>query len=189
MAEESAESVEQPSMAHQIQFLGFCVGEEEYGVDILSVEEIRSWEPVSRIPKAPPHEIGVINLRGSIVPIIDLRKKFALSRADYTPTTVVIVLKVGHRIMGIVVDSVSGVIEVDERSIQTSQAFSEKLRAEYVSGLISVNNRMVVLLDIDSLLALDFGYGQTEGKPEISVESGAGEKTCSTKQWSITHEN
>lgn len=141
-------------MGLPVQFLGFCLADEEYGVDILKVQEIRSWEPVSRIPNAPAHEKGVVNLRGSIVPIIDLREKFGLAHVEYTPTTVVIILQVGHRIMGVIVDSVSSVIEVEEGNIQKAPKFGTKVNAEYIEGLISVNNRMVVLLNIDTLLAL-----------------------------------
>jgi purine-binding chemotaxis protein CheW len=97
----------------------------------------------------------VINLRGSIIPIIDLREKFGSSRVEYTPTTVVIVLQVGPRIIGVVVDSVSNVINVDKRSIQKKPEVGVQMNLEYISGLISVNNRMVVLLNIDTLLKLD----------------------------------
>ncbi len=145
----------QTAQEHQVQFLGFCVGDEEYGVDILKVQEIRSWEPVTRIPNAPVYEKGVINLRGSIIPIIDLREKFGVRRIEYTATTVVIVLQAGHRIMGVVVDSVSNVIDVDKQSIQKPPEVGSKMNADYINGLISVNNRMVVLLNIDTLLTLE----------------------------------
>ncbi len=141
------------------QYLSFVLGKEEYGVDILRVQEIRSWEPVSRIPNVPFYEKGVVNLRGAIVPIIDLRERFALSKAEYTPLTVVVVLQTGDysktRIMGVVVDSVSDVISVEKAEIQSAPDFGTKVSNEFISGLVSVNERMVMLLDVDKLLKLE----------------------------------
>jgi purine-binding chemotaxis protein CheW len=139
--------------------LSFVLGKEEYGVDILRVQEIRSWEPVSRVPNVPLYEKGVVNLRGAIVPIIDLRERFALSKVEYTPLTVVVVLQTGSgshtRIMGVVVDSVSDVISVDKSEIQGAPDFGTKVSNEFINGLVSVNERMVMLLDVDKLLTLD----------------------------------
>lgn len=139
--------------------MSFTLGKEEYGVDILRVQEIRSWEPVSRIPNVPAYEKGVVNLRGAIVPIIDLRERFDLGHSQYTPLTVVVVLqaKVGEktRVMGVVVDAVSDVIDVEKKSIQSSPNFGAKVSTEFINGLVSVNQRMVMLLDVDKLLKLD----------------------------------
>lgn len=144
---------------NNMQFLSFTLGNEEYGVDILRVQEIRSWEPVSRIPNVAAYEKGVVNLRGSIVPIIDLRERFNLGGAEYTPLTVVVVLQTGDgskiRITGVVVDSVSDVVDVDKAVIQTVPDFGAKVSTEFISGLVSVNGRMVMLLDVDKLLKLD----------------------------------
>jgi len=142
------------------QFLSFTLGEEEYGVDILSVQEIRSWEPVSRIPNVPSYEKGVVNLRGAIVPIIDLRERFGLAHLDYTTLTVVVVLQAKvesdkTRIMGVVVDSVSDVINVDKKTIQSAPNFGTKVSTEFINGLASVNERMVMLLDVEKLLKLE----------------------------------
>lgn len=142
-----------------IQYLSFVLGKEEYGVDILRVQEIRSWEPVSRVPNVPLYEKGVVNLRGAIVPIIDLRERFSLSKVEYTPLTVVVVLQTGSgshtRIMGVVVDSVSDVISVDKSEIQGAPDFGTKVSNEFINGLVSVNERMVMLLDVDKLLTLE----------------------------------
>lgn len=123
------------------------------------MQEIRSWEPVSRIPNVPSYEKGVVNLRGAIVPIIDLRERFQLGRSEYTPLTVVVVLQVHvgdkTRVMGIVVDTVSDVIDVDKKAIQSSPNFGTKVSTEFISGLVSVNKRMVMLLDVDKLLKLE----------------------------------
>lgn len=155
-ATEQAETLSQSEMA---QFLSFSLGQEEYAVDVLRVQEIRSWEPVSRVPNVPAHEIGVINLRGAIVPIIDLRERFQLGVTQYTSLTVVVVLQVHRaekiRVMGVVVDTVSDVIDVDKSLIQSAPDFGAKVSTEFINGLVSVNQRMVMLLDVDKLLKLD----------------------------------
>lgn len=144
---------------NSVQYLSFALGKEEYGVDILRVQEIRSWEPVSRIPNVPFYEKGVVNLRGSIVPIIDLRERFNLKYAEYTLLTVVVVLQTidagKTQTMGVVVDSVSDVINVDKTKIQAAPDFGTKVSNEFISGLVSVNERMVMLLDVDKLLRLE----------------------------------
>ncbi len=141
------------------QFLSFTLGKEEYGVDILRVQEIRSWEPVSRIPNVPSYEKGVVNLRGAIVPIIDLRERFHLGHSHYTPLTVVVVLQAliqdKTRVMGVVVDAVSDVVDVDKKTIQSAPNFGAKVSTDYITGLVSVSGRMVMLLDVDKLLKLD----------------------------------
>jgi purine-binding chemotaxis protein CheW len=154
-----ADEVTQKSSDTTIQYLSFVLGKEEYGVDILRVQEIRSWEPVSRVPNVPHYEKGVVNLRGAIVPIIDLRERFSLSKAEYTPLTVVVVLQTGSgsltRIMGVVVDSVSDVISVERNEIQGAPDFGTKVSNEFINGLVSVNERMVMLLDVDKLLIIE----------------------------------
>ena len=145
--------------AASLQFLSFTLGQEEYGVDILRVQEIRSWEPVSRIPNVPAYEKGVVNLRGAIVPIIDLRERFNLGQSVYSELTVVVVLQaqIGDktRVMGIVVDAVSDVVNVNKKHIQAAPSFGAKVSTEFINGLVEVEGRMVMLLDIDKLLVLD----------------------------------
>lgn len=141
------------------QYLSFVLDNEEYGVDILRVQEIRSWEPVSRIPNVPFYEKGVVNLRGAIVPIIDLREKLRIKFKEYTPLTVVVVLQTNDgnktRTMGVVVDSVSDVITIDKAKIQETPDFGTKASNEFINGLVSVNEQMLVLLDVDKLLKLE----------------------------------
>ena len=153
------EQIDKKTLDSSAQFLSFTLGKEEYGVDILRVQEIRSWEPVSRIPNVPDYEKGVVNLRGAIVPIIDLRERFQLGRSQYSPLTVVVVLQAlirdKTRVIGVVVDSVSDVIDVDKKNIQTAPNFGAKVSTEFINGLVSVNGRMVMLLDVDKLLKLD----------------------------------
>lgn len=154
---------------NDVQYLSFALDNEEYGVDILRVQEIRSWEPVSRIPNVPRYEKGVVNLRGSIVPIIDLREKLGIKYTEYTPLTVVVVLQATDgnkktRTMGVVVDSVSDVINLDKTKIQDSPDFGAKVNSEFINGLVSVNDRMVILLDVDKLLKLEELEGQESGE-------------------------
>src|SRR5690606_11527659 len=138
------------------QVLTFTLGEETYGVDILRVQEIRGFSPVTRIPQAPRHVLGVLNLRGSIVPIVDLRMRFELEHAQYTPLTVIIVLSVesthGRRDFGVVVDGVSDVIDVALDEVRPPPQFGEQVRTEFIAGLSAVAGRMVMLLDIDKLI-------------------------------------
>lgn len=141
------------------QYLTFLMAEEEYGVDILSVQEIRGWESVTPVPNSPKHVKGVINLRGTIVPIIDLRAKFNLDVIEYGPLTVVIVLKVTlgntDRVMGIVVDAVSDVYGLSLEDMQTAPDLGDHINTNYIQGLAGVDEKMIVVLDIDALLAND----------------------------------
>lgn len=141
------------------QLLTFLLANEEYGVDILRVQEIKGWDSVTPIPNTPAYIKGVINLRGTIVPIIDLRLRFHLDSIEYGPTTVVIVLRVEHegrsRIMGIIVDAVSDVYNVPEEGMIPSPDFGAAVNTEYVSGLMTVDEKMVIGLDIDRLLNAD----------------------------------
>jgi purine-binding chemotaxis protein CheW len=141
------------------QVLTFTLGDETYGVDILRVQEIRGWAPVTRIPQAPAHVLGVLNLRGSIVPIVDMRMRFNLERAEYTPLTVIIVLSVqstlGRRDFGVVVDGVSDVIDVPLADMKDAPELGAHVNTEFIDGLAAVSGRMVMLLDIDHLIGGD----------------------------------
>lgn len=145
--------------AHTDQFLTFIMADEEYGVDILSVQEIRGWEPATAIPNAPEYMKGVINLRGTIVPIIDLRQRFHLPEQEYSRITVVIVLKIptkrGERVTGIVVDAVSDVYSLSGDEMKAPPDVGGHENTSYIKGLISVNEKMVILLDLEKLLDLD----------------------------------
>lgn len=145
--------------ANSDQYLTFILNGEEYGVDILRVQEIKGWDSATPIPNTPDYVRGVINLRGTIVPIIDLRARFGLERVPYGPTTVVIVLKVMHgkasRIMGIVVDAVSEVYNVAQHDLKPSPEFGGEVRVDFVKGLATVDKKMVIILNIDHLLNSD----------------------------------
>ena len=143
----------------QQQYLTFLLAGEEYGVDILRVQEIKGWDTVTKIPNTPTYIRGVINLRGTIVPIIDMRSRFHLEELEYGPTTVVIVLKVNSddksRIMGIVVDGVSDVYNMPDEEIKPSPDFGSAVDTDFVKGLATVNEKMVIVLDIDHMCNSD----------------------------------
>ncbi len=134
------------------EFLTFTLGHEEYGVEILKVQEIRSYEEPTTIANAPPFLKGVVNLRGVIVPIVDMRIKFGLSKAEYNQFTVVIILNVAHRVVGMVVDSVSDVLQLSGEQIREAPQFGASLDAEYITGLGTVDERMLILVDIEKLM-------------------------------------
>jgi len=135
------------------EFLTFALGNEEYGIDILKVQEIRGYEKVTQIVNAPGFIKGVINLRGTIVPIIDLRLKFKLGSAEYTPFTVVIILNLASRVVGVVVDSVSDVIQLDPEEIREAPPLNgSEVDTRFIRGLATLNERMVILMDIETLM-------------------------------------
>ena len=134
------------------QYLTVNLADEEYGVDILAVREIRGWTPVTRIPQAPSYVLGVLNLRGAIVPVLDLRLRFGLKREEYTATTVTVIVTVAGRNFGVVVDAVSDVVDVDAAAIRPVPDMGTAVDTEYLKGLTSVGERMVLLLDVDRLL-------------------------------------
>jgi purine-binding chemotaxis protein CheW len=135
------------------EFLAFTLGEEEYGIDILKVCEIRSYEAVTRIANAPEFIKGVMNLRGIIVPIVDMRIKFNLGDAFYDKFTVVIVLEIAGRIVGMVVDSVSDVTTLTADQIKPAPEMSTAFNTAYLIGLGAIANRMLILVDIDKLMS------------------------------------
>lgn len=138
------------------QYLTFYLNGEEYGVEILRVQGIQGWDTVTPIPHSPHYVLGVMNLRGEIVPIVDLRKRFALPDIDIGPTTVIIVVKVHNddesRTIGMVTDAVSEVYSIDENSLQPLPDFGGSVSGDFVKGLSTVDEKMLILLDIDRLL-------------------------------------
>lgn len=140
------------------QILSFVLGGEEYGVDILRVQEIKDWEKTTSIPNSPDYVMGVINLRGAVVPVIDLRVRFGLSNITYDDSTVVIILrsndeKTGaQKIIGIVVDGVSDVHTLDSNTIQSAPDINGSIHSDYVKGLATVSEKMVIVLNVDQLI-------------------------------------
>jgi len=135
------------------QFLTFQLGDELYGVDILRVQEIKGYTTVTKIPNTPPHIKGVLNLRGTIVPIVELRTKFGMPTIEYTMFTVIIVVVVHEKIMGLVVDAVSDVLNIDKKDIQSAPQFGAAVDVSFLNGIGKSGEKLVALLDMDRLLS------------------------------------
>jgi len=134
------------------ELLTFTLGSEEYGIDILKVQEIRGYDAVTTIANSPDFIKGVINLRGIIVPIVDMRIKFKLGNITYNELTVVIILNVANRVVGIVVDGVSDVIALTAEQLKPAPEFSSSLDMQYIMGLGTVDERMIIVMDIEKLM-------------------------------------
>jgi purine-binding chemotaxis protein CheW len=134
------------------QYLTFRLGGEEYGVEILKVQEIKGYSPVTPIPNMPAYLKGVMNLRGTIVPVVDLRSKFSMAQADYNQFTVIIVVTVGTKVMGLIVDAVSDVLNIPKSDIQATPDFGGQVDARYINGMAKTSDKLVVLLDIDRVM-------------------------------------
>lgn len=135
------------------EYLTFTLGKEEYGIEILKVQEIRGYEAVTRIANTPEFIKGVVNLRGTIVPIVDMRIKFNLGKAEYNQFTVVIILNVAGRVVGMVVDGVSDVIQLAAEHIRPAPDFSSTFDTRYITGLGTIDDRMLILVDIEKLMS------------------------------------
>jgi purine-binding chemotaxis protein CheW len=135
------------------EFLTFTLGPEEYGIDILKVQEIRGYDAVTTIANTPKFIKGVINLRGIIVPIVDMRIKFNLENVSYDQLTVVIILNLASRVVGMVVDGVSDVIALTPEQIKIAPQFGATLDTKYLMGLGTVDQRMLILVDIEKLMS------------------------------------
>lgn len=146
------------------QFLTFTIGEAEYGVDIMSVREVKGWVATTRLPNRPEYIRGVLNLRGLIVPIFDLRARFGQGLTDATEKHVMVILAVGNRIAGLLVDAVSDILTVGDAEIKPAPQGEVDAAAQFVSGLIAVEQRMVVLLDMEKLF-------NTEADSAVLAES------------------
>ncbi len=134
------------------ELLTFTLGSEEYGIDILKVQEIRGYDAVTTIANTPDFIKGVINLRGIIVPIVDMRIKFHLGNITYNELTVVIILNIANRVVGIVVDGVSDVIALTADQLKPAPEFSAALDTQYITGLGTVDDRMIIVMDIEKLM-------------------------------------
>lgn len=138
------------------QYLTFVLGTEEYAVEILRVEGIQGWEAATPIPNSPDYVLGVTNLRGAVVPIIDLRRRFELDNREFSATTVVIIVRIESpsqdRIVGMVVDGVSEVCSVENSELQPTPDFGGDVDTRFIKGLATVEDRMLILLEIDALL-------------------------------------
>ncbi|MEO5771267.1 MAG: chemotaxis protein CheW [Burkholderiaceae bacterium] len=149
----SASRTEVGARLSKQEYLSFKLGAEEYGIDILKVQEIRGYEPPTRLANVPDYIKGVVNLRGTIVPIVDLRIKFRLDSAEYNDFTVVIILTVSGRVLGVVVDGVSDVTSLGADQIKPKPEFSAAVDADHIVGLGTVDDRMLILIDIERLVS------------------------------------
>ncbi len=134
------------------QYLTFMLADEQYGVDILKVQEIRGWSGVTQIPNCPSYIRGVVNLRGSIVPILDMRRRFGMEEIEFTQYTVVIVVNVQNRTVGLVVDAVSDVVNLNEGDLKPAPDFGTSIDSSYLRALAQIGNDMVILLNVDDML-------------------------------------
>ena len=160
-AQNNANVSQKTKLDYSGEYLTFMVESEEYGVDILCVQEIRGWQPVRKIPNTPSYIRGVINLRGVIVPIIDMRERFGFELKEYSTTTVVIVLRSlksinaennDNNIIGVVVDAVSEVYDLEKDQIKDAPGFGSNIDTRFIKGLAEVDKKLVVLLDLDKFL-------------------------------------
>ena len=157
------EKSEETTASSAREYLTFRLDQEEYGIDILKVQEIRGYEPPTRIANAPEFIKGVVNLRGTIVPIVDMRIKFNCTQADYNTFTVVIILNLRQRVVGIVVDSVSDVMELPADAVRPAPDIESAIDSGCILGLGSVGERMLILLDIHKLMGnVDMGLVASE---------------------------
>ena len=147
------ENIDDATTSGAREYLTFRLDQEEYGIDILKVQEIRGYEPPTRVADAPSFIKGVVNLRGTIVPIVDMRIKFNCAQAEYNSFTVVIVLNLRNRIVGIVVDSVSDVMELPADNIKPAPDLDSGIDSAAVLGLGALGDRMLILLDIERLMS------------------------------------
>lgn len=134
------------------QYLTFALGEEEYGVAILNVQEIKGYAPVTPIPNTPAYVKGVMNLRGTIVPVIDLRLRLGMPAAEYGPFTVIVVLAVGAKVVGAIVDAVSDVLTFPESQVQTTPELGVAADVRFIGGIAQAEGKLVVLLDAEAML-------------------------------------
>jgi purine-binding chemotaxis protein CheW len=156
MSKAMAAGADKPGSADEQQYLTFMLAGEEYGVDILRVQEIKGWDRATRIPHTPEFVLGVINLRGAVVPILDLRRRFGLETVEFGPTTVVIVVRAGgprgERTVGIVVDAVSEVYNVDPDDMKPPPDVCGSVDSIFVKSLATIDKKMLILLDVDRLI-------------------------------------
>jgi len=151
--EESATAEKSKSLGAASQFLTFSLGQEEYGIELLKVQEIKGYSAITPIPNTPPHIKGVMNLRGAVIPIVDLRIRFGMEAIEYTKFHVIIVVNVGTKVMGLLVDAVSDVLNVASEDIRPAPDFGAHADTRFISGMASAGDKVAVLLDIETLLS------------------------------------
>ena len=168
----SQPGVDQTTFAEEShQFLTFALGQEEYGVQILKIQEIKGFSAITPLPNTPAYVKGVLNLRGTIVPIVDLRKKFGLPEVEYTKFTVIVVVQVQGQIMGFIVDAVSDVLTVTGSDIQPTPDLHGQVDTACLTGLAKAGEKLVILLDIDKVLTAVEGVAISQATMETSAQN------------------
>jgi purine-binding chemotaxis protein CheW len=158
------------AIANCNQFISFAIGDEQYGVDIMAVREIKGWSHICALPKQPDYMRGVLNLRGVMVPIIDLRCRFGQGMTEATPLHVVIVVQIDGRQVGLLADRVLDIVNVELAKVQPVPRVAESGRIDFLSGLVTLDTGMIALIDLSCLLAMSLGDG---AQSEIAAVSSA----------------
>jgi purine-binding chemotaxis protein CheW len=148
------------AIAREGKYLTFALGHEEYGLEILGVREIIGLMEITAVPQVPECVKGVINLRGKVIPVIDLRLKFGMSKQDYTNETCIIVLNVNNTMMGIIVDRVCEVLDIQQQNIEPAPSFGTKLKTDFITGMGKIGDKVKILLAIEKVLTEDLVYAQ-----------------------------
>jgi purine-binding chemotaxis protein CheW len=146
------------------QFISFAIGDDQYGVDIMAVREIKGWTEITHLPKQPDYVRGVLNLRGVIVPIIDLRCRFGQGLTEATPLHIVIIVQIGSRQVGLLADRVLDIVSLDASQIQPVPRVVRGSRIDFLSGLVTVDNAMIALIDLSNLLSISVTDGDEHGQ-------------------------
>jgi len=150
------------------QFISFAIGDDQYGVDIMAVREIKGWSQITKLPRQPVYMRGVLNLRGIMVPIIDLRCRFGQGMTEATPLHVVIVVQIDARHIGLLADRVSDIVSLNASQIQPVPRIAQASRADFLSGLVTIESGMIALIDLSQLLSVSIGEGA-----DIAADIGA----------------
>ena len=141
------------------QFISFAIGNDQYGVDIMAVREIKGWVPITHLPKQPDYVRGVLNLRGVMVPIVDLRCRFGQGLTEATAMHVVIVVQIGSRQVGLLADRVLDIVSFDATQVQPVPRVTQSVRLDFLSGLVTIEGQMIALIDLSCLLSLSASDG------------------------------
>ena len=141
------------------QFISFAIGDDQYGVDIMAVREIKGWSQINPLPGQPDYMRGVLNLRGAMVPIVDLRCRFGMGTTEATPLHIVIVVQIGGRQVGLLADRVLDIVDVEVARVQPVPRIAEAARTDFLSGLVNIDSGMVALIDLSRLLAMSIREG------------------------------
>src|SRR5215467_7781003 len=159
----AANSSEAAGAAHLSQFISFAIGDDQYGVDIMAVREIKGWSQITALPRQPDYMRGVLNLRGVMVPIIDLRCRFGQGMTEATPLHIVIVVQIGTRHVGMLADRVLDIVSFNRSQMQPVPRVAETSRADFLSGLVTIESGMIALIDLSHLLSVSVNEGADLG--------------------------